>query len=85
MSTKAGGPAAAWAMVLNPGANQYTGPAFSAKDCFMVADNITTSVNKGRRAGPMSSLLIKICMVGILSMELSTSQLATRGHCIKGN
>ena len=75
-----GGPAAAWAMVLNPGANQYTGPAFSAKDCFMVADNITTSVNKGRRAGPMSSLLIKICMVGMLSMEQSAFQLATRGY-----
>ena len=49
--------AAAWAMALNPGANQYTGPEFSAKACFMVADNITTSVNKGRWAWPMSGLL----------------------------
>ena len=43
------------AMALNPGANQYTGPAFSAKACFMVAGDITTSVKKG---GPMSGLLI---------------------------
>ena len=42
-----GGQAIAWAMALNPGANQYTGPAFSAKACFMVAGNITTGVNKG--------------------------------------
>ena len=48
-----GGLAAAWAMALNPGENQYTGPAFSTKACFMVAGNITTSVNKGRQAGPM--------------------------------
>ena len=49
--------ATAWAMALNPGANQYTGPAFSAKACFMVDGNITTSVNKARWAGPMSGLL----------------------------
>ena len=53
-----GGPAAAWAIALNLGANQYTGPAFSAKACFMVAGNINTNVNKGRRARPMSGLLI---------------------------
>ena len=53
-----GGPATAWAMALNLGANQYTGPTFSAKACFMVAGNITTSVNKGRWAGPMSGLFI---------------------------
>ena len=52
-----GGPAVGWAMALNPGANQYTGPTFSAKACFIVAGDITTSVNKGRRAGPMSGLL----------------------------
>ena len=46
-----------WAMALNLGANQYTGPTFSAKACFIVAGDITTSVNKGRRAGPMSGLL----------------------------
>ena len=50
--------ATALAMALNLGANQYTGPAFSAKACFMVVGNITTSVNKGRRARPMSGLLI---------------------------
>ena len=33
-------------------------PAFSAEACFMVAGDIITSVNKGRRAGPMSGLLI---------------------------
>ena len=53
-----GGPAAAWAVALNLGANQYTGPTFSSKACYMVAGKITTSVNKGRQAGPMSSLLI---------------------------
>ena len=53
-----GGPAAIQAMALNLGANQNTGPTFSDKACFMVAGNITTSVNKGRWAGPMSGLLI---------------------------
>ena len=53
-----GGPPTTWAMALNPGANQYTGPTFSAKACFMEAGNVTSSVNKGRRAGPMSSLFI---------------------------
>ena len=43
--------AAVWAMALYPGPNQYTGPTFSAKACFMVAGDITTSVNKGRQAG----------------------------------
>ena len=44
--------------MLNPGANQYTGPA---KKCFIAAaaaGDITTIVNKGRWAGPMSSLLL---------------------------
>ena len=43
-------------MALNPGANQYTCPTYSTKVSFMaatVAGDITTSVNKGRRAGPM--------------------------------
>ena len=31
-------------------------PPYSTKACFMVAGNITTSVNKGRQAGPMSGL-----------------------------
>ena len=35
-----GGPAAECGMALNLGANQYTGPAFSAKACFMVAGDI---------------------------------------------
>ena len=53
-----GGPAAgaeSWA-------NQYTGPACGAKKCFIAAaaaaGNITTTVYKGRWAGPMSSLLL---------------------------
>ena len=43
------------------GANQYTGPAHGTKKCFIAAaaaGDITTTVNKGRRAGPMSSLLL---------------------------
>ena len=39
------------AMALNPWSNQYTGPGFRAKACFMVAGDITTSVNKGRWLG----------------------------------
>ena len=46
-----GGLAAAWPIALNPRAKQYTYPTFSAKACFMVAVDITTSVNKGRQAG----------------------------------
>ena len=48
-------------LALNLGANQYTGPACGAKKCFIgaaAAGYITTTVNKGRQAGPMSSLLI---------------------------
>ena len=48
-------------MALNPGANQYTGPACGAKKCFIAAaaaGDITTRVNKGRQAGAMSSLLL---------------------------
>ena len=58
-----GMPAAAWATALNLRANQYTGPKFSTKACFMVAGDITTSVNKGRRAGPMSDLLIQMSLI----------------------
>ena len=43
-------------MALNLGANQYTGPAYTAKACFMVAGDITTSVNNGRQAWPKVSL-----------------------------
>ena len=42
------------------GANQYTCPAYGAKKCFIAAaraGDITTSVNKGKRARPMISLL----------------------------
>ena len=52
-----GKPAAVWPMALNPGANQYTGPAFSAKACFLVAVNTTTSVSKGREANEWSTYL----------------------------
>ena len=48
------------ALALNPGANQYTGPACGTKKCFIAAaaaGDISTTINKGRRAGPMSSLL----------------------------
>ena len=38
-----GWPAAGWAMALNLGANQYTGPAFSAKACFMVAGMLVST------------------------------------------
>ena len=53
-----GSPATVRAMALKSGANQYTGPAISAKACFMVAGNITTIFNRGRQARPMSSILI---------------------------
>ena len=53
-----GRPAASWAMGLDLGTNQYTGPAFSTKAYFMVAGDITTSVNKGRYARPITGLLI---------------------------
>ena len=42
-------------MVLNLWANQNTGPAYSAKVCFMEAGNITTYV---RHARSMSGLII---------------------------
>ena len=35
-------------------ANQYTGSAYSAKVCFKVVGNTTTTGNKGRRAGSIS-------------------------------
>ena len=38
-------------MVLTQGANQYIGPSYSVKACYVVAGDITTSVNKGRQAG----------------------------------
>ena len=53
---------AVWSVALNPGANQYTGPVFSAKACFMVAGDITTSINKARWTGPMNGLLIYMSM-----------------------
>ena len=48
-------------LALNPVANQYTGPACGTKKYFIVAavaGNITITVNKGRQAGPMTSLLL---------------------------
>ena len=38
--------------------NQYTGTTFSTTACSLLAGNVTTSVNKGRRAGPMKGQLI---------------------------
>ena len=49
-----GGLATILAMALNPGSKQYTGRA-----CFMVTGD---KGNKGRQAGPMSGLLLKIPM-----------------------
>ena len=49
-------------MALNTGANQFTDPTFSAKACFIVAGDLTTIVNKGKRAGPMSGLINKMSM-----------------------
>ena len=63
-----------WAMALKPAANQYTGPAFSTKACFMVVGDITASVNKGRRVGPMSSLLIWMSMGISLPLQKSMVQ-----------
>ena len=43
------------------GANQYIGPIYTSEVCFMAATAagiITTSVNKGRRTGPMNGLLL---------------------------
>ena len=48
-------------LALNLGVNLYTCPTYSAKVCFIVATvagNITTSVNTGRQAGPMSGVLL---------------------------
>ena len=48
-------------LALNPGANQYTGPTCGTKKCFILAakaGDITNTVNKGRKAGTMSSLLL---------------------------
>ena len=47
--------------MLNPGAKQYTSPTNSAKKCFIssaASGDITTTVNKCRRVGPMISLLL---------------------------
>ena len=52
---------AVWPLVLNARANQYSCPAYSAKKGFIaaaVAGDITTTVNKGRRADKMSRLLL---------------------------
>ena len=46
------------AMALNPWADQCTGRAFNAKNNFMAVGNITTTVNKGRRARQMGSLFL---------------------------
>ena len=50
-------------------------PANSAKKCFIAAADITTTVNKGRQAGPMSSLLLldvyDINLPGSIKQEVS--------------
>ena len=53
-------------MALNTGANQFTDPTFSAKACFIVAGDLTTIVNKGKRAGPMSGLINRLMESEIL-------------------
>ena len=43
------------------GGKSIRSPAYSVKVCFIVATvagNITTSVNRGRQAGPMSGVLL---------------------------
>ena len=45
---------AGWPLALNPGANQYTGPARGAKKCFIAAaaaGDITNAVNKADGMG----------------------------------
>ena len=67
-------------LALYPGANQYTGPACGAKKCFIVAaaaGDITTTINKGRRAGPMSSLLL-LDVYGYHSVYKSTKLMSKR-------
>ena len=69
-------------MVLHVGANQYTGPAYSIKACFMAVGNITTTVNKGRQAGrqagPMSGLFL------FMSLERSQFQAILGGDLEPG-
>ena len=52
--------AAALGNCTEPGGKSIHWPTFSAKACFMVAGNIITSINKGRRATPMSGLLMSL-------------------------
>ena len=40
------------AMVLYAGANQLTGPAYSAKKSFIIVGDLTNEVNKASRPGP---------------------------------
>ena len=69
-------------MALNLGANQYTGPACGTKKCFTAAaaaGDITTTLNKGRRAGPMSSLFL-LDVYEVDACEMATSK-ARRIFC----
>ena len=62
--------------MLNQGANQYTGPSCGTKKCFIAAaaaGDITSTVNKGRRAGPMGSLLL-LDVYGLESTGEATDQ-----------
>ena len=69
-------------LALNAGANQYTDPTYSAKKCFIVAaaaGNITTTVNKGRQAGPMSSLLL-LDLCGTERQNVQRRENKTKGN-----
>ena len=53
---------AGWPLALNPGANQYTGPARGAKKCFIAAaaaGDITNAVNKADGMGQWAVYLIR--------------------------
>ena len=43
------------AVAVHAGPNQYTGPAYSVKACFMTVADTATTVNKDRWAGSISS------------------------------
>ena len=58
------GQATIWAMVLNLGANQYTGPAYSTKACFIVAGDITTTVSEGGQLGQWVVYLFRCLWIG---------------------
>ena len=47
-------------VAVQAGANEITGPACSAKACFMAVGDITTTVNKGRTDGSITVYLYEM-------------------------